>query len=401
MDEEYFPELEEASPWEMSASPYKRKYNLAKSPCSRKLLGYYSYLMDILAVTYNFADEREDYRRNTLVLWENDGFPTLDFAKHIPNKLHPEFYKKNRGMFLGEMYFLTRVTVPDEDYTVIYIDIDKLNKNKSPSNVNLLSEFFPNCKFLVYSNKDFLSTEKIIDKGLRVNFREVEGISKNGNVKLIMNINSYSYNTTYFDFQKSLVDIPNVDVLTNLFFPETKYESFKGEILLDPWRKPFTIDHDISFSKMKEKVWNAYAESNFPRVMFLWSERQTYDMNEILSKLYYFDKVYRHSSFYFIDPYFGRNYDSLAESVILFMYIKKYLVYEYKHHDYMIMRIIEILDCNFSSEGKVFPYIVEGYPMIHPFDYSKILKKFAEYNKTHPPNILLYGSFLANYDGEY
>lgn len=238
-------------------------------------------------------------------------FPRRRYTKVLDP---PNIHMGQRKLLISEIEFLTKVGAFEESKLILYA-------GAAPGqHIPLLSQMFPKAKFVLF-DPAFKSTEIATSSIIvRSQLFDQEAVDEfvGQNVVLISDIRStpnYEKHTKQYqaEFEKHVAENiklqeswvkqlkPEASLLKfRLPFVKGKTEYIKGYFVFQAWEPPQSAETRL-YSKSLETV--------------------VLDHTVYEEQMFYFNTIYRPSTFFDVDQFFGLNFDILKESLVLRRYL--------------------------------------------------------------------------------
>lgn len=241
-------------------------------------------------------------------------FPTLKYEK---GRKPPgnTFHHGQRKLLLSEIEFLSNIN-PEKNYIVLYAGA------ASGDHIPILPFMFPNCYFILFdpSNFSIVPTKKIVIRRSLFDDKIVEEF-KNEKVILISDIRQTPEETkTEKEYEEKFEEGVIFDL--NLQIAWIKEMQIYSSLL--KFRVPFDVEKLTYFNGPKHFQCYAPVHSSEIRLEVIKEEMIVYDRFKYEDQLSFFENIYRPSTFYSEDRFFGRNYDTTREAKVIRKYLEKY-----------------------------------------------------------------------------
>lgn len=245
-----------------------------------------------------------------------DNFPQLEYKCDSDRK--GLYHRGQLKLLCSEIEFLTMFTTMSSNYLVIYAGA------ASGYHITLLSEMFPNCRFILFDPAKFKipATSRIMIRNECFTEKIVEEF-KGDKVLFISDIRSIPRKRK--DKDEYLEEFES-HVLKNMIVQLEWIQSLNTIASMLKFRLPYKQGRmNYPDSNIYFQAW-APETSTETRIIIKEEDKKTlvpYHQRKYEEQMFYFNKNYRRMEFYDIHPFFGKVYDSLREYQILKQYLEE------------------------------------------------------------------------------
>lgn len=229
----------------------------------------------------------------------------------------PNLHLGQRKLLLSEIEFLSLVVTPDTSTLVVYA-------GAGPGDHNIiLSKMFPECYFMLvdpafeHTKHIKPSSRRVIHSGLFTDVypKILEKWSKYDHVVFVSDIRSTP---------PTLMDEEEMEkhVSQNMKMQMDWYISSGAKSTLLKFRLPYREGNTKYLCG--DLLIQAYPPTKSTELRLLTESTKmcNYDNKKVEEQMFYFNTIYRNSSFYDIQNFYGHNYDTLREYYILEKYLE-------------------------------------------------------------------------------